>query len=794
MKKGFGDKIQSKKYKINKISDHKLIEKALKLHAEGELNKATLYYKECINRNLNNSDIFYNYGIILYELNNFKEAEIYTKKAIKIKPNFDLAYNNLGNIQRELKKFSEAEIAFLKSTEISPDNNIFYFNLGNIQKYLKKYSEAEISFLKSIKINPNIAEVYNNLGNLFKEIGNYKEAKNYLLLSIKKNPSFAEAYNNFGSVLKELDNNLDAEINFKKAIELKYNYPIAHNNLGTIFLETLRFKEAELSFKKAIELNPKLSLSYSNLGNALMKQGSIEDAKVLYQKAIKLEPYFADAHNNLGNLYKNIGEIDNAKISFQKAIDLKPDFPLAYYNFGLLMVDSGNYNEAIVMFEKAISYKKDYSLAKSELIHTKGLICDWSKRDLINEWIIDLGIKGSSINPLSLFYSEDIPSKHLKRAINFHREYFYSSSIKLPKNKNSKIHIGYFSADFREHPTMFLINALLKLHDKTKFKVILYSFAPKQDSYTNKAKNLGCIFKDIKKLNEHETVKMARLDKLDIAIDLMGYIEHNRNQIFSLRVAPIQINYLGYPGSLGSKCFDYILGDETIMKKEDQKFYTEKILRIPHSYQCNSYKKDLFEKKITRKDFDLPEEGFLFACFNANKKITPVEFDIWMRLLQKVDKSIIWLYESNQFATENLKKEAEKRNVSSDRLFFGKRLPFKEHMERYKICDLFLDTFNYNGHTTTSDALWAGLPVLTKQGNSFSSRVSSSFLNCLGINELITKSKKDYEEKALFFSKNNEELLEIKKKLRKSNEKAPFFNSKLFTNNLEKIFLDLVKN
>ena len=356
---------------------------------------------------------------------------------------------------------------------------------------------------------------------------------------------------------------------------------------------------------------------------------------------------------------------------------------------------------------------------------------------------------------------------------------------------NKKIHIGYFSSDFRNHPTMHLISSILKLHDKSRFNIYLYSFAPSEDEYTEIAKNSGCIFKDIKELNDIEAVALARNDQLDIAIDLMGYITNSRMSIFSYRVAPIQINYLGYPGSLGANTIDYIIADKIVIPNGYEKFYSEKVIRMPNCYQCNDNTKEICKETISRKDYNLPEKGFIFTCFNANKKITPKEFDIWMRLLKQIEGSVLWLYKSNEYSVDNLMKEAEKRNVNSNRLIFANRLPLNKHLARHSLGDLGLDTFNYNGHTTTSDALWAGLPVLTKIGESFSARVSASILTSMGLPELITYSEKEYEEKALELARNQNQLLKLKSKLSNVKESSSLFNSKLFTKDLESIFIEL---
>ena len=590
--------------------------------------------------------------------------------------------------------------------------------------------------------------------------GNIPEAIKYYQDLINQGFSDLRVFSNYGVILKDLGQLEKAEKYIKKAIKINPYIAETHSNLGSILKDLGRSKEAELSLREAIKLNPNLARSHYNLANILTDLGRSKEAELSLIKAIKLEPYYADAYSNLGNLFKNLGR----------------------------------YHEAIKFYRKCLEIDSNSSNAKWGLISSKGNICDWSDQENEKEWLKSLGITGQAINPWDLIFLEDDPVKHLQRAREIYKRYFVRNRKRIASLKNKLIHVGYFSSDFRSHPTMYLLASILKLHDKSKFKVYLYSFAPKEDEYTKIAKNCGCIFRDIKESNIIEAVELARNDKLDIAIDLMGYIKYNRMPIFSYRVAPIQINYLGYPGSLGADTIDYIIADRIIIPKENEHYYSEKIIRMPNSYQCNNDKKEICKETISKKDFNLPEKGFIFTCFNNNYKITHKEFDIWMKLLREIKGSVLWLYESNDFSKKNLLKEALNRNVDPKRLIFAKRLSLKKHLARHSLGDLALDTFNCNGHTTTSDALWAGLPVLTKIGNGFAARVSASLLTAIGLPELITYTEQEYENKALCIARNPDKLLNLKSNLVKLRETSSLYNSNLFTQNLEDKFRELVKN
>ncbi len=586
---------------------------------------------------------------------------------------------------------------------------------------------------------------------------------------------------------------LEASKYYQYFINKGFREAFIFSNYGVILKDLGKLKEAESIQRKAIEIDPSYAEAHSNLGNILRHIGELKEAELSTRKAIKIDPNYAEAHSNLGNILRHIGKLKEAEFSIRKAIELKPDLTAAHINLGILFRENDNNEDAIKSHKRALKLNPFSSSARAELIRSKRDICDWTNQEIENNWLQTLGIQGKAVNPWDFLFLEDNPMKNLKRSRKYYKENHIKKSFEIASFKNKKIHIGYFSADFYEHATMNLIASILELHDKSKFEIYLYSFTPKEDKYTERAKGSGCFFRDIKKLNTIESVKLARRDKLDIAIDLKGYTRNSRMDIFSHRVAPIQINYLGYPGSLGADNIDYILADKIIIPEEYEKFYSEKVIRMPSCYQCNDNKKEISIETIKRSDFNLPEQGFVFTCFNANRKISPNEFNIWMRLLKEIKGSVLWLYESNLLARQNLYKEAEIRNVDSNRLIFASKLYLDKHLARYSLGDLGLDTFICNGHTTTSDALWSGLPVLTKAGEGFASRVSASLLTSLGITELITYNESEYEEKALHIARNPEILVRLKSMVVNLRYKSQLFNSKLFTQNLENKLEKLVR-
>jgi predicted O-linked N-acetylglucosamine transferase (SPINDLY family) len=357
------------------------------------------------------------------------------------------------------------------------------------------------------------------------------------------------------------------------------------------------------------------------------------------------------------------------------------------------------------------------------------------------------------------------------------------------KKLNKKIRIGYYSADFREHAMSYLLANLFEQHDKSKFELIAFSFgSEKNDEIKNRISNSFDKFVDVNSKSDKEIYKLSKDFKIDIAVDLMGFTQNSRFNIFIQRCAPIQVNYLGYPGTSGANCIDYLIADKILIPKENQKYFSEKIVYMPDSYQVNDSKRKISDKVFTKKELNLPEDGFVFCCFNQSYKITPYVYDIWMKLLKRVDGSVLWLIKDSDIGSHNLKKEAQKRGVEPDRIIFAEKMSNSEHLARHRLADLFIDTFPYTAHTTCSDALWSGLPVITKMGESFVSRVSASLLTAIGLPELITKTEKDYEELTFKIARDKSLLNEIKKKLNKNRAIKPLFNTKLFTKNIESAF------
>ena len=588
-----------------------------------------------------------------------------------------------------------------------------------------------------------------------------QEAKNLYLKLLKSGYQSYEIFFNLGFIEISENNHKEAIKYLAKAKSLS-----KENNLKLLFgmvnsyLSLRDIKEARLILDEALNNNPKSELLIFNYAKFEEDLLNFNRAIELYEKGIKLNTKNYKALSNLGGLYQK----------------------------------TNKYLDAIEVYKKAIKLQPQIAHLKISLLTCKAFACDWSEPKYIQDTLNKIDTLDQEICPFALLPFEDNPSNHLKRAKHFFESRYKRASQNVSYTPKKKIRVGYFSADFRKHAVMYLIKGLFELHNKEQFDIYIYSINSKEDELTDELKKNVNIFRNISDLSDENAVCIAREDSLDIAVDLMGYTKNMRLSIFSLRVAPIQISYLGYPGSTGAECIDYLISDKIIIPDKFKKFYSEKVIYMPNCYQCNDNNRKTSKKEFRKTQLGLPENAFVFACFNANNKITSNEFDIWMSLLKKIKNSVLWLYKSNNYSAINLKKESEKRGVESSRIIFADRVSNEDHLSRIKCADLFLDTFNYNAHTTASDALWSGVPVITKQGKSFSARVCSSLLTSLSLEELIVKDNVEYEEKAFSIATNSTYLKDLKYRLKQSRTKSSLFDTNEFTENLEKIYIKLVRN
>ena len=580
---------------------------------------------------------------------------------------------------------------------------------------------------------------------------------------------------------------------YKKTISLDQSHFNAYNNLGGTLLTLGRYKEAIEIFKKTINIKPDFSDAYSNLASCYHNLKQYEDSILNYNKAIKLNPKNFAAYNNLGSTYKEINQNENAINNFNIAKKINPNYYIAYNNLGNHFQEIKLYEDAIKNYKKVVELKPDFKFAIGKLMHAKMRISYWHEyEEHLDNLINSFKKKNKTITPFPFLSLIDNPEYHKTNAEIYSKEQFIGpkkEQLERKIIKNEKIKLGYFSPDFRDHPILHLTREIFQFHNKSKFEIYAFSFGPKEE-YENlgEVKGFFTRFMDIRSMSDEEVANLSQEIGIDIAIDLCGFTAWNRAKIFFFRAAPIQINYLGYPGTMGSEFMDYIIADKTVIPENEKINFSEKVAYLPNCYQPNTKIDSLIEKDFSRTDFNLPEDAFVFCNFNSSYKITPNIFNIWMNILKKTPKSVLWLLKSNNAACENIWKTAEKKGIDRNRIIFADRLPHYDHLKRIALADIFIDTFPYNAHTTASDTIRMGVPIIALMGKSFASRVSSSILNQVNMKELITTNTEDFQNLAIDIASNKNKLNKIKDDLNNSLSNSSLFDSVKFTKDLETLY------
>jgi protein O-GlcNAc transferase len=580
---------------------------------------------------------------------------------------------------------------------------------------------------------------------------------------------------------------------YEKLIEQQPRLADAHLCLGNLFKEMGAFEKALTCYAKVLALAPLSAQAHFNHANTLKDLQRYAESVAGFQRAIALQPDYAQAHNNLGNAFDSLQRPHEALVCYDHALTLMPQSAIILSNRASTLKHLGRLEASLASFEQAYFLNPNQDLLLGNLLALKMQMCDWSQLEKALDAYRVLIRSGKCVAvPFIGLALLDEPQLHLRTAQTYakakHPVRALSEPFKSSKS-GEKIRLGYYSADFHNHATAFLIAELIERHDRSRYEVIGFSFGPdSQDEMRQRLMNSFDQFHDVRDLCDHDIAKTSRKIGIDIAIDLKGYTQYSRPSVFAYRCAPVQVSYLGYPGTLGADYMDYIVADETVMPAEQHINCSEKVVTMPRSYQVNDSQRVISQRIFTRQELGLPTSAFVFCCFNQSYKILPASFASWMRILQAVPGSVLWLFKENPIAERNLRLAAQQHGISPDRLVFAEPMPIAEHLARYRLADLFIDTLPCNAHTTASDALWAGLPVLTCMGQSFASRVAASLLQALDLSELISQSPEAYESAAISLATDPAALKKIIAKLASNRLTSTLFDAKLFASHLEQAF------
>ena len=789
---------------------------ALSHHRAGRLDEAERLYRQICAVDPPQADAYFNLGSVLAKQKRSAEAAACYRKVVALRPGFAEAHYALGTVCLEQSRSAEAAAAFERALELKPNYPEAHFNLGFLLTQEQRLPEAVARYQRTLALRPDFVEAHNalgvvlltqgetaaaiacferalalrpgfakahcNLGRAFEQQGRLEDAMGEFARALALAPDLAEAHYNVGTV-HAAQGRLDTALaSFERALASKPDFVDALNSHGVVLRDLKRPADALASFEAALEINPDFADGLSNRGAALRDLQRSAEALVALEAALAIRPDHADAHYNRGIALCDLERPSEALASFDAALAIRPAHADAHYNRGAALRDLTRLAEAIASFEQALALNPDHRYAFCAAADAALAACDWTKTSALAGALEDHAVKRRSIvSPFTLLGYGSGSALLLESARGAIADKI-GSVTPLARSGTTggrdRLRIAYLSADFRQHAVACLIAGLIEGHDRRRFDIFGISLGP-DDGSDMRARLAAAFdqFHDVRSKSDLDVASLLRTLEVDIAVDLMGHTRGARPGILAHRPAPIQANYLGYPGTTGADFIDYVMADKIVLPFEQQPFYSERIVHLPHCYQVNDSNRMASERIPTRLEAGLPQEAFVFCCFNNNYKIAPPVFDVWMRLLRAVDGSVLWLLHDNDDAQANLRAAASARGVDPARLVFAGRLDPAEHLARHRVADLFLDTLPYNAHTTGSDALWSALPLLTCRGEGFAAQVGASLLYAAGLPELITHDLPAYEAMALRLAGDQSLLHGFRQRLAQNRSSCALFDT-----------------
>ncbi len=808
---------------VQRQKPQQLLQDALAAQRRGSLSDAKRLYASVLKIDPANAAACGNLAIIAAQEGDVAEAERLFRRQIALKPDYPAGYNNLGLVLQQQNHLTEAIAAHRQAIKCNPTYAEAFLALGNALERQHDLDGAKQSYLSAVAIRPDYAEAHNNLGVLFQALGSTDEAVSAYRKAVAARPNYAEAEFNLGVLLQQRGHLQAAEAAYRRVIAINPRLAVAHNNLGTVLKDLEQLDASAAALGRAIGLRPDYAEAHYNLATVLREQGRLEGALSHYGRAVALRPDYVDAVSNAGiilgelgrtseaidlyrrlvsaaptraDVYNNMGAAllsesrwQEARGAFQQALALRENFPEALYNLGNAARELGDLAGAIGAYEHALRLRPDYTEAYCQLIYHRRQACAWDSFDADDAGMLALVRRGERVPPFYLLTTNASAADQLVGArqwaapIQRDREAaFEYSAIR----RSGRIRLGYLSGDFHQHATAHLMAELFERHDRGRFEVVGYSYGP-DDGSPMRARLVRAFdrFVDVRAFSHRQAATAIHDDGVDILIDLKGYTHQARPAIAAQRPAPVQVSYLGFPASMGADFIDYLMIDPFVVPADQQLFFSEQLVHLPGCYQVNDRKREIAGLSSSRQACGLPVDGFVFCSFNNSYKISPRVFDVWMRLLKAVPGSALWLLRSHDLMEENLSVEAERRGVDRRRLVFAPILPPAEHLARLAHADLFLDTSPCNAHTTASDALWAGLPVLTCSSRTFAGRVAGSLLHATGVPELVTQSLEEYEQLAFELAHDMDRLSMLRGRLKNARTAGLLFDLPKLTSHIE---------
>ena len=792
-----------------------LVQQALGLHRQGRLNEAEGLYQAVLARHPAHFEASYLLGMLKMQHGQPAQALPLLEAAVQIKPHAPEALTILGAVLAALGRPAEALGAYERLIKMrSADPDAFY-NRGVVLATLGRHADAMASYDRALAVRPDHAPALFNKAKALVALQQFERARAAYDALIVVVPNHVDALTDRGNVLARLGCRVEALSNFERALAINPGHMNALNNCGNLLKEGGRCEEALALFDRALAVDPRNPATLINRANVLIElERPIEavetidralalapaDPELLFNRAYALERLhrFADALadldrslaakpdsvkalNNRGNMLAALKRPEEAIASYDRALALEPDRADTLHNRGNVLIGLGRHADAIADYQRALAFDAAHPHAFDSLGFAQLSVCNWDEvARLAKHAERVLGGGGPSVGTTYPLYYFGNPAHQLTAAGAYLKANYPPVRAPSPPRTagdTGKLRIAYLSSDFRFHPVATAIVELLERHDRTRFEIVGVSFG--RDDGSEIRSRLVCAFDqfhDVADAGDHAVAELLRRLEVHIAVDLNGMTRGSRPGVLAHRAAPIQVTYLGYPGTTGADFIDYILADATVLPLDQQPFFTETIVHLPDCYHPNDTTRS-FSAAPDRAHFGLPELGFVFCCSNQSHKISAASFDVWMRLLARVNGSVLWLSHMNDAATENLRRAAAARGIDPARVIFAPRLDRTEdYLARHQRADLFLDTLPYNAHSTAIDALWAGLPIVTCTGAAFAGRVGASLLKAVGLPELVTDNLEDYEALAARLASAPEALQALRTRLEKNRAAHALFD------------------
>lgn len=773
------------------------LELATLAHQRGDLASARVHYGAVLKARPNDVNCLHMLGVVAAQSGDFQRAGALMGQAIALEPADATLHANLGNVKNATGDFLQAISSFDRAIELQPDFAQAYSNRGNALVALRDFAAAVTSYERAIALVPKYADAHFNKGVALHHLGDFQAAVRSFDEVIALSPQHAIAHEKRGLALQALSRSSEALVSLSRAVTLAPASCEFRMHRGDLLHELGRLQEALADYDQAVATEPQNPQAHDHRAIVLRDLSRMEEAVIGHRRAIQLRPDYAEAHNNCGVALAALGRLSEAATHLARAVELRPDFAVSLLNLGNAQREMKLFDSALASYEQARAVAPSLAFLAGELQHTRMHLCEWEGWDESTQEISTRILSDErAATPFTLLPMLDTPEVHAAAARMWAKDHGFTLGNRIPESWHTprgRVRIAYFSPDFREHPVSHLIAGLIEAHDRQRFEVFGFSYgAQVMDPMRKRLASAFDRFIDIHAHSDPEVVRMARELEIDIAIDLAGYTGSARPGIFAARCAPAQAAYLGYPGTMGSNAWDHVIADQTLIPEAEQSHFTEKIVYLPHSFMAYDRGVCISERPMSRRELGLPEDAFVFCCFNGGFKITPDCFDTWMRVLKGVPQSVLWLRQEHPQSTANLRQRAERAGVKAERLVFAERMPgLSEHLARYRLADLFLDSWPYNAHTTACDALWAGLPLLTCAGRSFASRVGASLLEAIELPELIADSPATFEALALALAMNPDRLKSIRARLSEHRLTRPLFDTQGFARRLEDALLQM---